>query len=495
MGLSKKSQTYIDIDLHNNRFYFPGDIIRGDVILDLAKPTKTQHIKLSLTGDVQADSNSVKLFTQTVFLAEAPNNKKTYLLQAKLHRFTFEIQIPTKQECDLPSSAETLKHGTIRYYLVATHSKAAMFGALSLQTKRSISILEHIDVSLSHHTTPAEVTAVMSPVAIHDQKVRLKASIPKTAIVRGDILPVTIEIQHFCAMSRKSAIKVQLIRRLHYGKGKGNILEQISIRTNLLNINIKSSGNFSQVCQSNVFIPTKTPPTIDRCGRLISVEYFIRIIVNINERTIQVDNPKNFVFLELPILIGTFPRPELCIDGDDDYDNEEVVDIIEEKKRAKSMEIVNFDPSRLGMSTLTLSESLKDDQSVQTYSHEEIFCVDIPPKEVDLNQISIRSLALQRDIYRSSAPITLSSAMSSRISSIPSSSSITDNSSSTPSIVRHGTQSSSRSFDSRFSESTQSSLATLQGDGPIPIKYDGVTYLGTVEEVHTDYFDKNHHFK
>ncbi|KAL0074289.1 hypothetical protein J3Q64DRAFT_1852996 [Phycomyces blakesleeanus] len=471
MGISGRSQTYIDIDLHNNRFYFPGDIVRGEVILDLAKPTKTQHIKLALTGDVQADSNSVKLFTKTILLAEAPDNKKTYILPAKLHKFPFEIQIPTKQECDLPSSAETLKHGTIRYYLLATHNKAALFGALSLQTKRSLAILEHIDVSLPHYNKTAEVTAILSPATtIHDHKVHMKASIPKTAIVRGDILPVTIEIKHFCVMSRKSAIKVQLIRRLHYGKTKGNILEQISIKTNLLNINIKNPANFSQVCLANIFIPTKTPPTIDRCGRLISVEYFIRIIVNMNERTIQPDNPKLFVFMELPVLIGTFPRPELFIDGEDDYDEEqEALEQAEEKKRCQSKESSNLNLSQFGISSPTLTEFLKDEKSNIPHPHEETFCVDIPSEGANRNPISpTRTLTRCPDIHRSSIPIALSIAMSHRNSSVSDTSTIVDNL--TTSIIRHGTQRSSRSFDSRFSESTQGSISTLQGDIKQPTK-------------------------
>ena len=99
------------IDLQDSRYYNPGEVVRGiqwhgsmcvcvylckvtkpvsvgDVVLDVTKPTKINHIKIALSGTVQVGSNVLTLFTREDEIASEPNG--SHLLEAKSNRFPFE---------------------------------------------------------------------------------------------------------------------------------------------------------------------------------------------------------------------------------------------------------------------------------------------------------------------------------------------------------------------------------------------------------------------
>lgn len=80
---------------------FLSEWIIGDVVLDVAKPTKINHIKIALTGTVHVGSNVLTLFTREDEIASDPNG--SHVLEAKSNRFSFELNIPGAN-AELPTS-------------------------------------------------------------------------------------------------------------------------------------------------------------------------------------------------------------------------------------------------------------------------------------------------------------------------------------------------------------------------------------------------------
>lgn len=78
----------------------------GDVVLDVTKPTKINHIKIALSGTVQVGSNVLTLFTREDEIASDPNG--SHLLEAKSNRFPFELNIPGAS-AELPTSMKVRK--------------------------------------------------------------------------------------------------------------------------------------------------------------------------------------------------------------------------------------------------------------------------------------------------------------------------------------------------------------------------------------------------
>jgi VIT1/CCC1 family predicted Fe2+/Mn2+ transporter len=73
--------------------------------LNLGKPTKTNHIRITLTGTVQADKSTAQVLYTSWCLATSPlNDGKPHWLQAQTHRFPFEFTLPNDNDTNLPSS-------------------------------------------------------------------------------------------------------------------------------------------------------------------------------------------------------------------------------------------------------------------------------------------------------------------------------------------------------------------------------------------------------
>lgn len=134
--LLPKSKRDFYIELHENKYYFPGDIIKGKqchsvryyvpifslsvgtVVLNLDKATRTNHIRITLTGIVKTDGNNKKnsAFHHHGHMATALNANQLQVLTlpplfvaqeektlaAQSHRFPFEFQLPNTEP--LPSS-------------------------------------------------------------------------------------------------------------------------------------------------------------------------------------------------------------------------------------------------------------------------------------------------------------------------------------------------------------------------------------------------------
>lgn len=64
-------------------------------------------------------------------------------------------------------------------------------------------------------------------------------------------------------------------------------------------------------------IPTSTPPTIDKKGKIIYINYKVRVTVNLNSK--HSTKRKNIIAVELPIVVGTWPRAAVPIDEDDEW--------------------------------------------------------------------------------------------------------------------------------------------------------------------------------
>lgn len=83
--------------------------------------------------------------------------------------------------------------------------------------------------------------------------------------------------------------------------------------------NIIGPYNFSQAFHPQLLIPTSTPPTVKYKEKIIEVQYRIRIRLYMTGKK----SAHETQLVEMPIVIGTWPKATLPIDDDDDYDSQE----------------------------------------------------------------------------------------------------------------------------------------------------------------------------
>ncbi|CAO3600244.1 unnamed protein product [Absidia cylindrospora] len=75
-----KASKVIDIRLYEEKFYFPGETIKGDVIVHPKSPTKTNHIVVRFSGQVLIsvkDKETINLFSETKILPISTEGSKS----------------------------------------------------------------------------------------------------------------------------------------------------------------------------------------------------------------------------------------------------------------------------------------------------------------------------------------------------------------------------------------------------------------------------------
>lgn len=124
-------------------------------------------------------------------------------------------------------------------------------------------------------------------------------------------------IKHFGQYARENAIRVELIRIALFGKSKNQQPVQNSLRSLSADIDIPGPTNFSFTASPCLMVPSSTPPTIDINGKILSVQYQVRISINLNPTgALAVSSKSNNVVLEIPIVIATWPPAAVPIDLD-----------------------------------------------------------------------------------------------------------------------------------------------------------------------------------
>lgn len=168
----------------------------------------------------------------------------------------------------------------------------------------------------------------------------------------GDIIPLELTIKHVTSVTRPKAIKVELIRIALFGKSKNQQPVQNSIRSLEIDLDIPSD-NTNFITSPRLLVPSSTPPTIDLNGKILSVQYQVRISINLESSGLSLSKPNNVV-LEIPIVVATWPRPSVPIDLDlEDLSEEESFDELEDhaqqtnQSEESSSSDIPFDPSEV----------------------------------------------------------------------------------------------------------------------------------------------------
>ncbi|KAI9260747.1 hypothetical protein BDA99DRAFT_605742 [Phascolomyces articulosus] len=315
--LTKGNSKTIDIRLNEEKFYFPGETIKGVVIIHPKSPTKTNHITLRFTGEVFLsikDKETIILFQKTVTIAVSNDRGKTHVLDAKQHNFDFEFVVPD----DLPSAMEFGKRkARIRYLLTAIHDRPMVPESLCAKSEYTVPILEFVDVQSPQYNKIQEQSLdfVIPQISKRHQQCQLRVSMPKFGFTRGDLVKLSIVFNHYESFTREKALRVDLIRKVDIRTNKNTFGKEDVLKSVDHDINIIGPYNFSQAINSQILIPTSTPPTIRYKDKVIDIHYKILIRLYLEKKkTVESQ------CLEMPIVIGTWPKADVPIDDEDDDD-------------------------------------------------------------------------------------------------------------------------------------------------------------------------------
>ncbi|KAI9483688.1 MAG: hypothetical protein EXX96DRAFT_599982 [Benjaminiella poitrasii] len=344
--LFKAKENEFYIQLKEERYYFPGEDISGDVILDLKKASKTLNIKVTLEGTVEIGGRSLVLFSKSVFIAESPDGEKSYYLEPHTHQFPFRITIPSSKSYKVPSTLQIGKLLKVQYQLIAIYNKPLHVERLCPITSIDVNILEDINVESSKFAGEQRVNKELILTG-ETRAVKVSTIIGKRAAVKGDIIPISVTIEHIGVFVRDKAISIQLLRSVYYGRNKNELFGPKSMKACLTNIDISGPTSFTKTFNIQLPIPSNLCPTVDKSGRSFKIEYTICISINLNEQNPHRPETKgDIVIFNIPFTIGTYPRLAFSID-DDDEEEEDISqkDDTEYEQVAEKMKDLDLDES------------------------------------------------------------------------------------------------------------------------------------------------------
>ncbi|CEP14096.1 hypothetical protein [Parasitella parasitica] len=303
----------LDIRLEEEKFYFPGETIKGLVIVHPKNAIKVNSIQLKFCGQVfihlkEKETNT--LFEDNLTLSVYPNSTspKQTTLNASEHCFSFEFIVP--KNLNLPSSMEFGKKAHIRYTINALLDRPMIPESLCPKVEYAVSFLEYIDIEKDQFKIPQEKSQdIMLPKAKYNQKCMVRASMPRLGFTRGDIVPLKVNVDHFTSYARKNGVTVDLVRTVEIRTSRHTIFKEAVLRSTQYDLDIKpQSYQQSILCQ--LLIPTSTPPSIRYKDKVLRFHYKVRITVTFGDQSTCT--------LDMPIVIGTWPRAAVPIDDDDD---------------------------------------------------------------------------------------------------------------------------------------------------------------------------------
>ncbi|CAO3652302.1 unnamed protein product [Mucor fragilis] len=328
---SKENEFYIE--LSQERYYFPGEDISGDVILDLKKATKTNNIRVTLEGTVEIGGRGMVLFTKSAHIAESPEgDQKSHYLEPHTHRFPFRMTIPNSKDYKVPSTLEITKLLKVSYRLIAIYNKAYTLEKFCPTASVSINILEDINVDKAEFTGEQRIEKELLLSGETTRKVRVSTVVAKRAAVKGDVIPISVTIEHIGVMVRDKALSIQLLRSVYYGRNKSELFGPKVVRQITSNIEISGPISFTKTFNMQLPIPPNICPTVDKSGSTFKIEYSLRVSINLNEENPhRPETAGDIVIFNVPFVIGTYPKLAFNIDDDDDEEEQRVDDEAEEE--------------------------------------------------------------------------------------------------------------------------------------------------------------------
>ncbi|ORZ24641.1 hypothetical protein BCR42DRAFT_310732, partial [Absidia repens] len=286
------------------------------------------------------EKDTTCLFQKTKILNVTSDNKppaKAFIMEPKLYTFPFEFVVP--EDIELPSTMEFNKKARVRYTLSALHDKPMVPESLCPKAEYSVHILEFIDTNDKTYKVPQDKSSQMFlPKSNPLNRCIVRASLPRFGFTRGDIVSLSLVIHHYEPFCLSQAIDISLIRTVEIQNNKNTQIKEDILKSTKCDIEINRTPHFSQTMTRQLLIPTSTPPSIQFRGNLLRVQYKVRVSAQLSIPSSNQQQDKDALHdscnVDIPIIVGTWPRASIPIDDDDDNDDncvtmEEDTDFIE----------------------------------------------------------------------------------------------------------------------------------------------------------------------
>ena len=252
--------------------YRRGDVVKGDVVFTLTEPLEASKVSVDLTGQVVVNmriyhrwgytddtrrekftENSQDLWLSTAnggnyhkpkelsqeFLTLGPTSTPgpAYgrILERGLHTFYFEFQIPTGVPQSVPPMiARSPNFAHLVYRLKASIDQGGTFRAGTVVANQGLLVETDKDISDNMEDLKPVVQEEARDVGVVTKtgEIKIRASLPRRAYLKGTAIPLTLEVQN---MTKDEALpvvkaKIRLFGKVKMSSSKISVWNSVNIR-------------------------------------------------------------------------------------------------------------------------------------------------------------------------------------------------------------------------------------------------------------------------
>lgn len=300
---------YIMLD-EPHKTYHSGEEVAGQVILVLGRNVTDVSIRLALIGMIKVHPNTPLrsgkkevLFNREILLYGDRANNELALTKGE-HRFPFIVKLPRKNI----HTSISFEKGEIKYCLRTDLCDGDSNDAKFATSEMLLNIVKPINVTLLPesrpktftfknsrgimHRIPSSTSSLNSSDSVEAQrdssvvrnsnKIKVKMEIPSLGYLKGESIPVKLNIQHYKRISNVNGIFITFLRVCTLDMGEEYELQ--SFRKDLaqtivpLIVDPDSKSSY-EICTS-LKVPLDCFPTI--VTNLVSFQYYIEVLINLS---------------------------------------------------------------------------------------------------------------------------------------------------------------------------------------------------------------------
>ncbi len=300
--------------------FYPGEAVRGEVVIQLEESLEAKAVVLKFLGiahwrdDYELDEGVLiygqeYLFNNEVTLVSPHLQKResNIILESGKHSLPFEFILPS----ELPTSYRhhwVSKHWTswISYSITAVIQRKFYERNDSYSQKFRVQEVRNLNLmpDLNKYSEVLSKKNVRSFFGFSYGLSYVKLSVPKRGYYLGDIIDVTVDIDHTTYTNQTKEVTLELVRETSYLTSKDNprMTASLTIKKSLLQESLQANTVYK--CSDALSVPIDLIPDV-YVKDTLQIKYFLLLSV----RQLTARN----ITCRLPLTIATCQESEMSV--------------------------------------------------------------------------------------------------------------------------------------------------------------------------------------
>lgn len=293
------------VKLPNKRIFTSIDFGRGSIVYLLRAAIGNHEVSTSYSPSQSSENNSISNSIPNSNSNSNPSsnanspgnliNKTRHLKILSSPSHTSEkfitlinpidiskLPIPKPKKLIIKDPRQTKK-------LSRTQLSTSTINTINTYSTFSSNTSDNPENDLNSNNESNNVNISTPPSDLKPESIRLSLEIPKRGYLRGELIPIKLNINHLKKLQDVNGIIITLVRVCRLDNGSNGLFESFrkDLQQSIIPLYV-DPVTFKLEINSSVRVPADAFPTILGCP-LVSFQYFIEVLVNLSGKSVSID--------------------------------------------------------------------------------------------------------------------------------------------------------------------------------------------------------------